>query len=277
MQLGKRCLDLSAPVVMGILNTTPDSFSDGGRFRHLDSALQHAEQMFRDGAAIIDVGGESTRPGAADVSATEELERVIPVVEAIVARLDVAVSVDTSAPEVMTAAAAAGAHLINDVRSLEREGALAAAVATGLPVCLMHRQGEPRSMQNNPVYGDVVREVVDWLQARVAVCEAAGIPRSMLMIDPGFGFGKTREHNYQLLNALEHLNGLGLPVLAGLSRKRMIAEVTGVAQADQRVIGSVAGAVICAMKGASIIRVHDVRETAEALRVVAATLGVVNV
>jgi dihydropteroate synthase len=276
-QLANLQLIPGSPVVMGILNTTPDSFSDGGRHNSLDAALRHAEQMFVDGAGIIDVGGESTRPGALAVGLQEELDRVVPVVEAISRRLDVAISVDTSSPDVMTAAAQAGAHLINDVRSLMRTGAMQAAAVSGLPVCIMHMQGEPGSMQSNPVYTDVVAEVYDWLLNRVVECEAAGIARSKLLIDPGFGFGKTARHNYTLLNKLDAFRAMGLPLLTGLSRKRMIADATGVSEPAGRVAGSVAGAVICALNGASIVRVHDVRETVEALKVVAATMGVRNV
>lgn len=269
---GNRQLDLSVPRVMGILNVTPDSFSDGGRFTVLDNALRHAEQMLNEGAALVDVGGESTRPGAAPVSEAEELERVVPVIEAIVQRLDVAVSVDTSNAEVIRASAQAGAHLINDVRALTRPGALAAAAASGLPVCLMHMNGEPQVMQAAPHYDRPIEDaVVEYLAQRIAVCEAVGIGRERLLLDPGFGFGKTFEHNFRLLNRLERLHELGLPLLTGLSRKRMIGEATGNSVADERIAGSVSGAVICALKGAKILRVHDVKQTTEALRVVIAT------
>ena len=269
---GNRQLDLSAPRVMGILNVTPDSFSDGGRFTVLDNALRHAEQMLNEGAALVDVGGESTRPGAAPVSEAEELERVVPVIEAIVQRLDVAVSVDTSNAEVIRASAQAGAHLVNDVRALTRPGALAAAAASGLPVCLMHMNGEPQVMQAAPHYDRPIEDaVVEYLAQRIAACEAAGIGREKLLLDPGFGFGKTFEHNFRLLNRLERLHELELPLLTGLSRKRMIGEATGNSVADERIAGSVSGAVICALKGAKILRVHDVKQTTEALRVVIAT------
>lgn len=269
---GNRQLDLSVPRVMGILNVTPDSFSDGGRFTVLDNALRHAEQMLNEGAALVDVGGESTRPGAAPVSEAEELERVVPVIEAIVQRLDVAVSVDTSNAEVIRASAQAGAHLINDVRALTRPGALAAAAASGLPVCLMHMNGEPQVMQAAPHYDRLIEDaVVEYLAQRIAACEAVGIGRERLLLDPGFGFGKTFEHNFRLLNRLERLHELGLPLLTGLSRKRMIGEATGNSVADERIAGSVSGAVICALKGAKILRVHDVKQTTEALRVVIAT------
>jgi len=272
-QCGNRELNFSVPHVMGILNVTPDSFSDGGRYNNIDLALQHAEQMIKDGATLIDIGGESTRPGAESVSTEEELSRVIPAVEAIAQRLDVVISVDTSSPVVMMESAAAGAHLINDVRSLTREGALAAAAATGLPVCLMHMNGEPQVMQQAPHYDEPIEiEVKKYLQEKIAVCVQAGIKREKLLLDPGFGFGKTHQHNYRLLNRLEYLYDIGLPLLTGLSRKRMIGEATGVTAADQRVSGSVTGAVICALKGAKILRVHDVKETADAIRVLTATL-----
>lgn len=270
---GDRQLDLSVVQVMGILNVTPDSFSDGGSFRRFDVAVQHAEQMLNDGAGIIDIGGESTRPNAEPVSVQEELDRVIPVVEALRARLDILISVDTSTPEVMREAAAVGVNLINDVRSLTRAGAVEAAAATGLPVCLMHMNGEPQVMQDNPQYDEPVEQaVLKQLQASVLRCEQAGIERKRLLIDPGFGFGKNVQHNYRLLNRLEVLQQLQLPILAGLSRKRMIGAATGQQEAAQRVIGSVAGAVICAQKGARIIRVHDVKATAEAMQVVNATI-----
>lgn len=272
LSCGQRSLDLSSPRVMGILNVTPDSFSDGGCYAQLDSAIYHAEQMVIDGAGIIDVGGESTRPGAAPVSEGEELDRVIPIVEAISSRLDVVISVDTSTAGVMSAAVAAGAHMLNDVRALQREGALQAAAESGLPVCLMHMQGCPETMQNDPQYSAVVKDVMGFLSERVQACENAGIARDRLLLDPGFGFGKTTEHNYQLLNHLQQMQEVNLPILIGLSRKRMIGAATGCGIADQRIYGSVAGAVISAMKGANIIRVHDVKATAEALSVVHATL-----
>lgn len=273
LQCGQRTLDLSRARVMGILNVTPDSFSDGGRFNSLDTAVRQAEQMLADGAAIIDVGGESTRPGAQPVSAAQELERVIPVVEAIASRLDVLISVDTSTAAVIRESAAAGAHLINDVRALQREGALAAAAHSGLPVCLMHMQGDPQTMQHNPDYLDVVLEVIDFLERRVALCENAGISRDCILLDPGFGFGKSFAHNFELLNRLELLQRLDLPLLIGLSRKRMIGQASGCDEPAERVAGSLAGAVISAMKGARILRVHDVKQTVQALAVVNATLS----
>lgn len=273
LQCGQRSLDLSKAQVMGILNVTPDSFSDGGRFTSLNSALRQARQMTLDGAAIIDIGGESTRPGADPVSEQQELDRVIPVIEAIRRELDVLISIDTSTAAVIREATLAGAHLVNDVRALQREGALQAAADSGLPVCLMHMQGDPQTMQDNPEYCDVIQDVKQFLEQRVEVCEKAGISRERILLDPGFGFGKTTEHNYQLLNRMEQLHDLELPLLIGLSRKRMIGAATGCEIAEQRVCGSVAGAVISAIKGAKILRVHDVKETFEALAVANATLS----
>ncbi|MEC5342797.1 dihydropteroate synthase [Brenneria populi] len=265
-------LDLSRPNVMGILNVTPDSFSDGGRHNTLDAALVHAQDMIAAGATLIDIGGESTRPGADEVSVQEELERVIPVVEALARRFDVWISVDTSKPEVITAAAQAGAHLINDIRSLQEPGALAAAAATGLPVCLMHMQGLPKTMQHNPHYDDLMSEVGDFLQRQIARCVNGNILKSNLLLDPGFGFGKNLTHNYQLLARLGELHRFGLPLLVGMSRKSMIGQLLKVPPV-QRVQGSVACAVIAAMQGAQIIRVHDVKETVDAMRIVEATLS----
>lgn len=265
-------LDLTYPQVMGILNVTPDSFSDGGAHSTLDAALYHTEQMVTAGASIVDIGGESTRPGAGDVSVQQEIERVIPVVEAIVRRFDCWVSVDTSKPEVICAAANAGANLINDVRALQWPGALEAAAQTELPICLMHRQGEPKDMQNQPQYQDVVAEVDHYLAEQIVRCEQAGINKTRLLIDPGFGFGKNLEHNYQLLAHLAHYHHFGLPLLVGMSRKSMIGQLLHCPPA-QRVAGSVACAVIAAMQGAQIIRVHDVKETIDAMRIVEATLA----
>ena len=270
---GNRELDLSYPAVMGILNVTPDSFSDGGCYQRVDEALHHAETMVGQGAVMVDVGGESTRPGASPVSEQEELDRVIPVVEALARSVDVCISIDTSTPSVMTAAAAVGAHFLNDVRALERDGALEAAAATGLPVCLMHMKGVPASMQNNPLYRNVVTDVLDYLDKRLSAAESAGLNKTQLLIDPGFGFGKSYEHNYELLQRLDELQTLGVPVLAGLSRKTMIGQACGQTLPAERVLGSVAGAVACAMKGAAILRVHDVMETVEALKVVRAMQG----
>nr|WP_302444721.1 dihydropteroate synthase [Hafnia alvei] len=265
-------LDLTYPQVMGILNVTPDSFSDGGKHNGLDAALRHAEAMISAGATIIDVGGESTRPGAAEVSTEEELERVVPIVELIARYFDVWISVDTSKTEVITASAQAGATLINDIRSLSEPGALEAAAQSGLPICLMHMQGDPKTMQHKPVYTDVVAEVDSYLTSQIERCTSAGIDKSRLLIDPGFGFGKNLEHNYQLLAHLAHFHHFGLPLLVGMSRKSMIGQLLKVGP-TQRVTGSVACAVIAAMQGAHIIRVHDVKETVEAMRVVEATLS----
>jgi len=271
-----RILDLSLPQVMGILNATPDSFSDGGQFRDKSAAINQAAKMLVDGASIIDVGGESTRPGAAPVGLQEELDRVVPIIEAISKNLDVCISVDTSSPEVMKAAKQAGAHILNDVRALSRDGAMQVAAETGLPVCLMHMKGEPLNMQNNPSYSQVVNDVFGYLKGRIKDCESAGIDKSRILIDPGFGFGKSMAHNYQLLSQLHRFGDLGVPVLAGLSRKSMIASALvgddGQPRAVQeRLYGSVSAAVIAAMNGAKIIRVHDVAETVDALRIVIET------
>ena len=262
---GARTLDLSAPVVMGILNVTPDSFSDGGRFTERDAALRQAEQMLADGAAIIDVGGESTRPGAAAVSEQEELGRVVPIVEALTTELDALVSVDTSTAAVIRESAAAGAGLINDVRALRRPGALEAAASSGLPVCLMHMQGEPGNMQNNPTYEDVTTEVVDFLRERVAACEAVGISRERLLVDPGFGFAKNMTHNLVLMNEMAALRALELPVLIGVSRKSLFGKVLG-REVHERLPGSLAAAVMCVERGAMIVRAHDVKETVDVVR-----------
>ena len=277
LRCGNRDLDLSRPRVMGILNVTPDSFSDGGRFTTPDAALVQARRMVDEGAALIDVGGESTRPGARPVSVHEEIDRVVPVVERIVRELDTCVSVDTGTPELMRAAAAAGAHMLNDVRALRRDGALVAARDTGLPICLMHMQGEPGAMQQSPHYDDVVVEVSDFLRQRIAACVETGIGYDRLLIDPGFDFGKTLTHNLQLLRRLDELSSLGVPVLAGVSRKSMIGRALNDGRADRpvagRLYGSLAAAVIAAMKGATILRVHDVAATVDALAVVAALTG----
>ncbi|CNE79348.1 dihydropteroate synthase [Yersinia nurmii] len=265
-------LDLSHPQVMGILNVTPDSFSDGGRHNDLDNALHHAQAMITAGATLIDVGGESTRPGAAEVSEQEELDRVIPVVEALAKRFEIFISVDTSKAAVITESAKVGAHLINDVRSLQEPGALEAAAATGLPVCLMHMQGQPQSMQQSPHYDDLLADVNQFFEHHIARCVAAGIAKSKLLLDPGFGFGKNLAHNYQLLARLAELHHFELPLLVGMSRKSMVGQLLNVPP-QQRVIGSVACAVIAAMQGAQIVRVHDVKETVEAMRIVEATLS----
>jgi len=254
---------------MGVINTTPDSFSDGGSLYSsvgldLEQAMERARLMCGQGASILDIGGESTRPGAEPVTPQQELERVVPLVERIAAELDVVISVDTSSPQVMTAAASAGAGLINDVRALQQEGALAAAAATGLPVCLMHMQGQPGDMQREPHYTEVVTEVCDFLELRIEACEGAGIARQLLLLDPGFGFGKSLQHNLELLRNLPRVCALGLPVLAGLSRKSLIGQLIG-CPVHERMAASLALAVLAAERGAWIIRTHDVRETVDAL------------
>lgn len=269
MNCAGKILDLRRPVVMGVLNVTPDSFSDGGRYLSRDAALRRAEVMVAEGAAMIDVGGESTRPGAPSVSVQEELDRVLPVVERLARELPIPVSVDTSKPEVMREAARAGAGLINDVWALRQPGALEAVAASGLPVCLMHMLGEPATMQQEPRYGDVVAEVRAFLAERVQACAAAGIPRERILVDPGFGFGKTLEHNLSLLRHLERLTDVAAGVLAGVSRKSMIGLLLD-APVGERLAGSLAAAVIAAWQGANVIRAHDVRETVQALRVCAA-------
>lgn len=254
---------------MGIVNVTPDSFSDGGRFNRLDDALRQAEAMTAAGAALIDVGGESTRPGAVPVTEQQELERVLPVIEAIRAHLDVLISVDTSTPAVMREAARLGASLINDVRALRREGALQAAADSGLGVCLMHMQGEPGTMQNHPHYDDLLGEIKAFLKERVTACTAAGIARERLAIDPGIGFAKTLAHNLSLFKHLKMLHGLGLPLLVGASRKSLIGQTLG-REVDGRLYGSLALAALAVIKGAAIVRVHDVAETVDVLRMLEA-------
>lgn len=267
---------------MGILNATPDSFSDGGRLQSVthtggfrvsvERALQLAEAMLGQGASIIDVGGESTRPGALPVSEQEEMERVLPVIEAIATRLDVAISVDTSSVRVMKEAIAAGAGLINDVRALGRDGAMEVVAPSAAAVCLMHMRGQPANMQEQAQYGSVVNEVLAFLEQRVAACEKAGIERGRMLVDPGFGFGKTLAHNYELLRHLERLQVLGLPMLVGLSRKSMIGNVTG-RGVEQRLAGGLAATVHALLNGATIIRTHDVAETVDAIRVHCAIMG----
>lgn len=253
--------------VMGILNTTPDSFSDGGQWNTRDRALRHALRMVEAGVDIIDVGGESTRPGAQGVGVGQELERVVPVIEAIVAESDVLVSVDTSKSQVMEAAVRAGAGMINDVNALRGEDALSTAARLGVPVCLMHMQGQPRDMQHDPHYGNVVTEVAQFLQDRAEACKAVGIPGERILIDPGFGFGKTLQHNIELFRAIPRLCRLGYPVIVGVSRKSMLGALTGRAVQD-RLGGSVAAAVLAAQLGAAVVRVHDAEETIDALKVV---------
>jgi len=254
---------------MGILNITPDSFSDGGRFSQRDAALRHAEAMVAAGATLIDVGGESTRPGARAVSPVEELERIGPVVEALSRELDVIISVDTSTPAVIRETARLGAGLINDVRSLRREGALDAAAATGLPVCLMHMRGEPGDMQDNPQYEDLVGEVSAFLLERMEQCAAVGIPRERIILDPGFGFAKNLQHNLSLFKHMEALHALGRPLLVGVSRKSMIGQVLGRPVAE-RLSGGLALAAMAMIKGARILRLHDVAETVDVVRMIAA-------
>lgn len=266
---GNRVLDLSQTHVMGILNVTPDSFSDGGRFNGRDRAIEHAREMVKAGAALIDVGGESTRPGASPVSVQEELDRVCPVVEAIVAELDVIVSVDTSTPEVITQAAQLGMGLVNDVRALRRPGALEAAAGTQAAVCLMHMRGEPGGMQNAPAYTDLVGEVVDFLADRLLACQNAGIDASRVVLDPGFGFAKTHAHNLSLFKALDRLGTLGRPLLVGVSRKSIVGQALG-KPIEGRLFGSLALAALAMVKGAKILRVHDVAETLDVVRMIAA-------
>ena len=265
-----RTLDLTRPRVMGILNVTPDSFSDGGVFMRRDRALDRARQMVQEGADIIDVGGESTRPGAAPVGEQEELDRVIPSVSAIAGELPVPVSIDTSKPQVMREAAAAGAAMINDVMALQLPDALATAADLGLPTCLMHMQGRPRTMQHAPHYGDLVRELTDFFSARIRACEDAGLGRDRLLLDPGFGFGKTLAHNLSLLKHLSRFAAIGLPLLVGISRKSMIGALLDDRPTEGRLYGSLAAAVIAVRQGARIIRVHDVGPTVDALRIVTA-------
>jgi dihydropteroate synthase len=268
---GSRTLDLVAPVVMGVVNVTPDSFSDGGAFLDGPAARARIDRIVGEGAAIVDIGGESTRPGAEPVPVEEELRRVLPAVEHAV-KLPVIVSIDTSRPEVIRAALAAGAHMVNDVRALTLPGALEAVAASVAAVCVMHMQGTPAGMQDEPRYGDVAREVAAFLAARALACERAGIDRERIAIDPGFGFGKTLAHNLELLRRLDLLAATRRPVLVGLSRKRMIGALTGRPVGD-RLAGSLALATIAVLRGACIVRAHDVAETVDALRIVAAARG----
>ena len=260
-------LSSNQSLVMGILNTTPDSFSDGGRFNTVEAALTQALEMHQQGAVIIDVGGESTRPGAEEVSVSDELQRVIPVIESIRQQSDVCISIDTSKPEVMSAAVSAGADIINDVNGLRAKGALEVCVSLNVPVCLMHMQGEPRTMQANPLYENVVDDIKLFFEQRINMCIDAGIKRNNLILDPGFGFGKSLEHNFQLLKNLQEFQLFDLPLLVGLSRKSMLGAVLGGAPADKRLYASVAAAVLARANGASVFRVHDVQPTVEALKV----------
>ena len=265
-----KTLDLSTPKIMGILNFTPDSFSDSGKFFQLDKALFQVETMLKQGASIIDIGGESTRPMAEEVTLEEELERVVPLVEAVRKRFDCWISVDSSKAQVMQEAANVGMDLINDIRALQEPDALQTAVRLALPVCIMHMQGQPRTMQLNPHYDDVVADVLKFMQQRTEQCLASGIKKENLIWDPGFGFGKSVQHNYCLLQQFAVFCEQGFPVLAGISRKSMIGAVLD-KPVEQRTVGSVAAALIAAMKGASILRVHDVAETADALKIWLAT------
>ena len=271
MNFSDQEIDLSIPRVMGVLNVTPDSFSDGGHFNSLDAALVQAEKMVLAGASFIDVGGESTRPGAAPVSLAEELARVCPIVELIKKQLDVVVSVDTSSPEVMREAVGLGAGFINDVRALQRDGAIDAVIDLNVPVCVMHMQGIPETMQDNPQYNSVVDTVERYLIGCVESLISKGFDRNKVLIDPGFGFGKTLAHNLQLLNGVDRLVKSNFPVLVGVSRKSMIGAILD-KPVSERMIGSVAAATIAAYKGASILRVHDVKETVDAMSVVQALL-----
>ncbi len=276
LQCGTRELNLAVPQLMGVLNVTPDSFSDGGSYfsgnkPDIDKVLKRAEAMLDEGAAIIDIGGESTRPGAASVSLQQELERVVTAVEAITARLPAVISVDTSTPEVMVEAHAAGAGMINDVRALARPGAMQAAVNTGLPVCLMHMQGEPDTMQRKPVYGNVVEEIIDYLGMRISSCIESGLPQHKILVDPGFGFGKTLHHNLQLLNNLQAFKELGVPILVGMSRKSMIGQLLG-HKTQERLFGSIALATLAVANGADIVRCHDVAATYDAVRIASAVV-----
>ena len=271
MNFRNRQVIFDTPKVMGILNVTPDSFSDGGKFRELELAIRQAESMVKAGATFIDVGGESTRPGAKAVALNEELDRVIPVIEKISNELDVVVSVDTSKAQVMTEAVQSGAGMINDVRALRNEGALRAAINAAkdfnVPSCLMHMQGEPLSMQDEPQYHGVVEEVMDFFEQRIEECEKAGLERRYILIDPGFGFGKTLDHNYQLLKHIQQFNRFKIPVLVGMSRKSMIGNLLN-REVNQRLAGNIATATIAATAGVEIIRVHDVVETMDAIKIV---------
>ena len=270
LSCGQKVLNLSKPAIMGIVNVTPDSFSDGGRLYSnakvsISKTLKTVEHMLSAGADIIDIGGESTRPGATEVTSQQELGRVIPVLEAIIARFDTIVSIDTSSSAVMKEAADCGASLINDVRALSRDGALQAAADSQLPVCLMHMQNQPKNMQSTPTYSDVVNEVLEFLMLRKKYCLEAGIESSKIIFDPGFGFGKTLAHNLTLFNAIEKFAHTGHPVLVGVSRKSMIGQILGLENTHERVTGSVALALMAVQRGAKILRVHDVLETRQAI------------
>lgn len=267
LQCGSKELDLSSTQVMGIVNMTPDSFSDGGQFNNLDAALHQVQGFVEAGASIIDVGGESTRPGAKEVGLEEELKRTIPLIKAIAERFDVVISIDSSNAEVMKQAVKAGAGILNDVRSFTRDGALDVAIKSGLPLCVMHMQGSPQNMQDNPQYDDIVEHILGYLQNQVTRLMEGGVSKSNIIVDPGFGFGKTLEHNLSLLKEFNRFNQITGLSLAGLSRKNMIGQITG-KTVDQRQGGSVGGAVIAAINGASIVRVHDVHATVDAIKMV---------
>lgn len=266
---GKFQLNLNRPHVMGIVNVTPDSFSDGGKFARTDLAIEHALSLVEQGADILDIGGESTRPNATPVSLQQELDRVIPVIEVLIKKINIPISIDTYKPQVMQCAIAAGASIVNDVRALQENGAIDIVAASDAGVCLMHMQGTPQTMQINPQYNDVVAEVKAFLQQRLMLCETAGIDKSRILLDPGFGFGKTREHNITLIQHLASFSTMGQPLLVGLSRKSVLGQVTG-NDVDARIYSSVAASVISAMVGAKILRVHDVKATVEALKIVTA-------
>ena len=268
LRAGKFLLELDRPLVMGIVNVTPDSFSDGGKFLPNEAAISHGRHLIEEGADLLDIGGESTRPGAPAVSLQEEMDRVLPVLEALVSD-GTPISIDTQKPQLMTAAIRAGVSMINDVNALLAAGAVEACTEANVAVCLMHRLGTPATMQRAPVYDDVVTEVADFLAHRANACVKAGIAKDRIVIDPGFGFGKTVEHNFSLLRGLEVLVALGFPVLAGFSRKASLGIVTGKA-ADERLAASIAAAILCAQNGATILRVHDVRETVDAIKVLMA-------
>ena len=266
LKCGDQILNIEIPQVMGILNVTPDSFSDGGHFNRLDKALNQVEQMITDGAKIIDVGGESTRPGAKDVAEKDEISRVIPVLKAIKQRFNIIVSIDTSKANVMKEAIEHGAGLINDVRALQNDGCLTAVAQSDVALCLMHMQGLPRTMQSSPRYDDLITDITVFFEERIIACQQAGITIQRLILDPGFGFGKTLDQNFKLLAQMEKLNGLELPILAGLSRKSMIGTLLNT-EVNERLAGSIATAIIAAQNGAKIIRVHDVKETVDALKI----------
>ena len=272
LKSGDEILSLDSPVVMAIINVTPDSFSDGGEYYSLEKACKQVDKVVSQGAKIVDVGGESTRPGAVEVTLEEELARVIPVIEYAAKNHDVWISIDTSKPEVMEQAITAGAHIINDVRALQEPGALAMAASLDVPVCLMHMQGQPKDMQDAPHYDNVIQQVNDFLSLRVDYCLAAGMSRENIILDPGFGFGKTLEHNYELLAKLPELHSLHFPLLIGLSRKSMIGDLLQ-RDTEQRLAGSLAGAMIAAQQGVQILRVHDVEETVDVITVMSATMA----